>query len=44
MDIVNPAVTDGVDLFVNIVVFLLAFAAALSFIDFRKSTQKESEE
>lgn len=44
MDIVNPAVTDGVDLFVNIVVFLVAFGAALSFIDFRKTNQKESEE
>lgn len=44
MDIVNPAVTDGVDLFVNIVVFLAAFGAALSFIDFRKSNQEESKE
>lgn len=44
MDIVNPAVTDGVDLFVNIVVFLAAFGAALSFVDFRKASQKEGEE
>ena len=36
MDITNPAVTDGVDLFVNIVVFLIAFGAALSFIDAKK--------
>lgn len=44
MDIVNPAVTDGVDLFVNIVIILAAFGAAISFIDFRKTNQKESEE
>ncbi|MGL1888429.1 MAG: hypothetical protein OCD76_18070 [Reichenbachiella sp.] len=37
----NPAVTDGVDLFVNIVIFLVAFGAAISLIDFRNSTKKE---
>lgn len=40
MDITNPAVTDGVNLFVNIVVVLVAFGAALSLIDFRKESQK----
>ncbi|RED94116.1 hypothetical protein [Marinoscillum furvescens] len=44
MEITNPAVTDGVNLFVNIVVILAAFGAALSFIDFRKESQKESKE
>lgn len=41
MDITNPAVTDGVNLFVNILIFLAAFGAALSFIDFRKQNQEE---
>jgi hypothetical protein len=36
MELVNPAVTSGVDLFVNIVVVLIAFATALSLIDIRK--------
>lgn len=44
MDITNPAVTDGVDLFVNIVIFLVAFGAAVSFIDFRKQSKKEEQE
>ncbi len=43
MDITNPAVTDGVDLFVNIVVILVAFGAALSLIDFRKTQQKSED-
>ncbi len=37
----NPAVTDGVDLFVNIVIFIAAFGAALSFIDFKKESSKK---
>ncbi|MEQ8470266.1 MAG: hypothetical protein RIC35_03735 [Marinoscillum sp.] len=41
MDITNPAVTDGVNLFVNIVVTLIAFGAAVSLIDFRKSQKTE---
>lgn len=41
MDITNPAVTDGVNLFVNIVVILVAFGAALSFIDFKKNAQEK---
>lgn len=44
MDITNPAVTEGVDLFVNIVVTLVAFAAALSIVDIRKASQKDSKE
>ena len=36
MELTNPAVTDGVDLFVNIAVILIAFVAAISFIDFKK--------
>jgi len=43
MDITNPAVTDGVNLFVNIVITLIAFGAAVSFIDFKKEAQKEEE-
>lgn len=41
MDITNPAITDGVNLFVNIVIALVAFGAAVSFIDFRKASEKE---
>ena len=44
MDITNPAVTEGVNLFVNIVITLVAFAAAVSFVDFRKQNQKKTEE
>jgi hypothetical protein len=40
MELTNPAVTDGVNLFVNIVVFLIAFGAALSFVDFKKQNSK----
>lgn len=36
MDLVNPAVTDGVNLFVNIVVGLIAFVTALSVLDIRR--------
>ncbi|UXP33458.1 hypothetical protein N6H18_05765 [Reichenbachiella agarivorans] len=39
----NPAVTDGVNLFVNIVIFLAAFGAAISLIDFRNSNKKKEE-
>lgn len=41
MELTNPAVTEGVDLFVNIVVFLIAFGAAISFIDFKKENSKD---
>ena len=43
MDFLNPAVTDGVDLFVNIIIFIIAFAAAISAIDFRKENKKSEE-
>jgi hypothetical protein len=41
MNLVNPAVTDGVNLFVNIVVVLIAFATALSLLDIRKQNADE---
>ncbi|MEO9475392.1 MAG: hypothetical protein ABJG41_07645 [Cyclobacteriaceae bacterium] len=41
MELTNPAVTDGVNLFVNIVVFLIAFGAALSLVDFKKENSKD---
>ncbi|MEP0367929.1 MAG: hypothetical protein ABJN36_18935 [Cyclobacteriaceae bacterium] len=41
MELTNPAVTDGVNLFVNIVVFLIAFGAALSLVDFKKESSKD---
>ena len=44
MEITNPAVTDGVDLFINIVIALIAFGAAVSFIDFRKENQQKENE
>jgi len=37
----NPAVTDGVNLFVNIVITLAAFGAALSLIDMKKLSGKK---
>lgn len=40
----NPAVTSGVDIFVNIVICLAAFGAALSIVDFRKTQAKKEEE
>ena len=42
MELTNPAVTDGVNLFVNIIIFLVAFGAAISFIDARKEKKKNS--
>ncbi len=36
----NPAVTSGVDLFVYITIGLIAFVAALLFVDFRKTNSK----
>lgn len=41
MEITNPAVTDGVNLFVNIIVALVAFGAAMSLIDMRKIRREE---
>lgn len=43
MEITNPAVTDGVDLFVNIVIILVAFATAISLIDIRKQNAEEKD-
>ena len=36
MNLTNPAVGEGVDLFVNIVVFFIAFAIALSMVDAKR--------
>jgi len=36
----NPAVTDGVELFVWIVVVLISFVGAVSIIDFRNVKKK----
>ena len=43
MDFLNPAVTSGVNIFVNIVIFLAAFGAALSLIDFKREQEKKEE-
>ncbi len=37
----NPAVTDGVHLFVNIFICIVAFGAAISFIDFKKTQEED---
>ena len=37
----NPAVTDGVNLFVNIVIVIAAFGAALSLVDLKKVSEKK---
>lgn len=42
MELTNPGVTDGVHLFVNIIIVLVAFGAAISFVDFRKQNKKEN--
>jgi Mn2+/Fe2+ NRAMP family transporter len=36
----NPAMTSGVEIFVWIVVTLISFVAAISLVDFKKSTEK----
>lgn len=36
MNLTNPAVGEGVDLFVNIVIFFIAFAVALSMVDAKR--------
>jgi len=43
MEITNPAITDGVNLFVNIVIFLAAFGAAISAVDFLKEGRKSQD-
>ena len=40
MELTNPAVTGGVHIFVNIVVFLIAFVSALMFVNARKESKK----
>lgn len=40
----NPAVTSGVDLFVNIVIFLAAFGAAVTLIDVKNTFAKKDKE
>lgn len=40
MDLLNPAVTDGVDLFVNIMIVLISFATALLLVDMKKEKEK----
>lgn len=40
MDFLNPAVTDGVDLFVNIMITLISFAGALLLIDMKREKEK----
>ena len=39
----NPAVTDGVQLFVWIVVILISFVGALSFVDQRKANSDKKD-
>jgi hypothetical protein len=39
----NPAMTDGVSLFVWIVVILISFVGALSFVDFRNSNAEKDD-
>lgn len=39
----NPAVTDGVDLFVYIVIGLIGFAVALTAIDIKGSSSDEED-
>lgn len=43
MDFINPASTDGVNLFVNIVVTLIGFLHAVLFINARKESKKKSQ-
>lgn len=37
----NPAVTSGVDLFINIVIVLVGFAVTVSLIDIRNTNKEE---
>jgi len=43
MELTNPAVTDGVNLFINIVVISIAFVVALSMVDAKRVSDKEKE-
>ena len=40
MELTNPAVTEGVNIFVNIVIFLVAFGHALAVVNAKKEKQK----
>lgn len=42
-DLFNPAVTSGVNIFVNIVIFLVAFVHAILFVNARKESKKNVE-
>ncbi|SNS45881.1 hypothetical protein SAMN05421640_0234 [Ekhidna lutea] len=42
MNLTNPAVTEGVNIFVNIIIILAAFAHALMFVNARKESQKKN--
>ena len=42
MELTNPAVTEGVNLFVYIVITLVGFAHALAFVNARKEKNKKS--
>jgi nucleoside permease NupC len=41
MNFLNPAVTEGVDLFVNITIILIGFVTAISLIDAKRSAEKD---
>jgi len=41
MEFTNPAVTQGVNIFVNIVIVLIAFGHALAFVNARKEKEKK---
>ena len=40
----NPAVTSGVDLFVNIFITIVSLVAAISFVDIIRTQKKKEEE
>ena len=40
MNLTNPAVTEGVHIFVNIIIFVLAFVHALAFVDALRERKK----
>lgn len=44
MNFLNPAVTDGVDLFVNITIILIGFVTAISLIDMKNTAQKDKKD
>ena len=40
MNLTNPAVTEGAHIFVNIIIFVLAFVHALAFVDALRERKK----